>query len=136
MFSLVMVKENISFAEAMRWLAKRAGLSTPALSAEDLRHFEEERSIEDALSLATQFFHQELGRDGDLARRCRSYLDKRGASVESIEELKLGAASGTGLLGFLRSQGVADEVSLKAGLVEERDGRLVDFFRDRSSSPA
>jgi DNA primase len=49
-FDLVMAKENLSFREALRWLARRANLPLPTLSPEELRRFEEERSIEDALS--------------------------------------------------------------------------------------
>ena len=134
-FDLVMARENLLFPEALCWLAKRANMPLPSLSPDDLRHVEEERVTEDALSLATEFYHQQLMGDTPLARWCRDYLQKRGVTSESIQELKLGVASGSGLLDFLHSQGIKEEIALRAGLLKERNGKLVDFFKGRIIFP-
>lgn len=134
-FNLVTVKENLSFLDALRWLARRASLSLPGQSPEDLKQLEEERSIEDALSLATEFYHRRLMADAPLGRWCWNYLYKRGVTSEGAEEFKLGVASGSGLLDFLRSQGVKDETALRAGLIKDHNGKLVDFFKGRIAFP-
>jgi DNA primase len=134
-FDLVMARENLLFPEALRYLAKRANVPFPSSSPEDLRQAEEERDVQDALSVATEFYHQQLVGDTPLAHWCWDYLHKRGVASESIQELKLGVASGSSLLDYLRSQGIKEEIALRAGLVKDHDGELVDFFKERIIFP-
>jgi len=104
-FDLVMAREGLSFPEALRLLAKRANVSLPRVSAEHIRQFDDERAGQDALSLATGFYHQQLMENTKLALWCMDYLHKRGVTHDSIKELRLGVASGSGLIDFLRSKG-------------------------------
>jgi len=134
-FDLVMAKENLAFPEVLRWLAKQVNLPFPSLSPGELKQLEEERAITDTLSLATEFYHRKLMEDSSLARWCQGYLYKRGVTSDSVQELRLGFASGSGLLDFLHSRGVEDEIALRSGLVKERSSRLLDFFKGRIVLP-
>jgi DNA primase len=49
-FSFVMLKECLSFAEALRFLARRANIPLPELSPEKLKQLEEQQVIENALT--------------------------------------------------------------------------------------
>ena len=135
-FDLVMAREGLSFAEALRLLLKRARVSLPAVSPEYIGQLENERAVQDALSLAMGFYHQQLMENTKLALWCMDYLHKRGVTHDSIKELRLGVASGSGLLDFLRSKRVQTEVALRAGLAKQLpNGKLVDFLTGRIIFP-
>lgn len=134
-FSFVMRKEHLSFREALNKLAVQASLPEPSLDAEALRKAKEAREIENAKALAAYFYHQQLMGDTPIGDWSQRYLAGRGVTRESIEDLQLGVASGSGLLDFLRSRGVDDSVTKRAGLVTERNGQLREFMQGRIVFP-
>ena len=131
-FNLVMNKEGISFSEALTQLAARANIN---LETKHSAEWEERRSVVDALTIATDYYHQSLLQDTPPAKLCRQYLNKRHVLPESIETLKIGFASGHGLLAYLKERGVTDSIAIKAGLMREDTGSLREFFYGRFIFP-
>jgi DNA primase len=131
-FDFVQKVENLSFMEAARWLARRAGLSLRG--AKDQSQTE---SLELVHEEAARFFQARL-HDSEGAK-ARAYLEGRGISPKSIEAFRLGYAAPQWeeLSRHLRARGFAEELLVKAGLVVRRqDGAgCYDRFRDRIIFP-
>jgi len=134
-FNLVMSRESLNFLEAVRFLASRANIAVEQLSEVQVANIKHSRAIGDTLTLATEYYHQLLTADTHLGMWCRSYLQKRGITAESMIELRLGASSGSGLLVFLYNHGISEELARKAGLVSERSGKLKEFLYGRIVFP-
>lgn len=126
--------ESVEFPDALRDLAKRAGVTLPEWKPEE----ETERAgllavIEDA----ARFFEAALRHP--VGERARAYLAKRGLEEKTLVEFRIGyaPASWEALVKGLRSKGHADERIAAAGLAVASDkGRgLYDRFRDRVMIP-
>ena len=90
-FSFIMKRENIEFGEALRLLAKRAGVELaprgPAETAEEKR----KERLREINAAATQYFHNLLLQSEEGARG-REYLDRREIAPETINAFQLGYA--------------------------------------------
>ena len=87
---------------------------------------------------AIWFHHQLL--QSPAAQYCRSYLDSRGVSSESIAHWRLGyAPDGDALTHYLLGAGYSDKELVEAGLAREREanrgGGLYSYFRNRLIFP-
>ena len=128
--------DKVTFPEAVRVLAARAGLPVP--EAPDLRQDADSQRERDALlkihEVAAAWFREQLGTDaGVLARR---QLTERSVSAEIVERLGIGFAPVTGLKARLLKHGFELPMLLKSGLVSQRDeGTVVDRFRNRLMIP-
>ncbi|RVT96192.1 DNA primase [Rhodovarius crocodyli] len=127
--------EGLPFREAVERLAAEAGMDVPQDSPKAAQRAEEAKSLQDVLAAAQDAFTRRLklpeGAEG------LAYLRKRGLSDETIARFGLGwSGSGRGALtADLRAQGITPEQMLAAGLLLERDGRLVDLYFDRVTFP-
>src|SRR5262249_18218792 len=95
--------EGISFPEAVRRLAAKAGVSLP--QAEPDPQAQERARLQKLNTLAMTYFQRCLwGNAGGMAR---GYLDERGLSKEIAQQFRLGFAPpwNTGLARFLAGQG-------------------------------
>lgn len=135
-FDYVMRKSGGSFMEALRALARRAGVEVPGGEdpqlAEELTRICERRRIEVLLTAAAGYYHRVL----PSKIRQKWYREHYGFTDETIDNLLLGWADGhlfehlTGLLG------ATPEEALATGLfVRLQGGRVEDFFRDRLVFP-
>ncbi len=126
--------EGISFPEAVRRLAARAGVSLP--QAEQDPQAQERAQLHKLNTLAMTYFQRCLwGKAGEIAR---GYLDERGLTKEIAQQFRLGFAPSwnTGLARFLASQGADLEKATALGLVGKRtDGQYYDKFRHRLMFP-
>src|SRR5256714_6689335 len=130
--------DKVSFPDAVRQLAARAGMQVP--EAEDAKHdFESQREREAILKaheVAGAWFREQLAAPvGGAARRL---LRDRGMSAETIEMLGMGyAPSGRDdLRARLTGEGFAEGLLVRSGLVLQReDGHLRDRFRNRLMIP-
>jgi len=137
-FTLVMEKENLGFAEALAHLAEKYHIPLPdkkRLSPQALKLEEQLRKIcESALA----FFKKSL-RDTAEGKKALEYLKTRGLSEALIEEFQLGYApnSWDALSGFFKTKGVAPALLEKAGLVlpGRKLGEFYDRFRGRAIFP-
>ncbi|MBR3436907.1 MAG: DNA primase, partial [Lachnospiraceae bacterium] len=135
--SFVMEYENLSFPEAVKMLAERAGMSvpedriTPAARAEKDLRAELLRAHKDAAVFYVNVLRSEAGKAG------LTYLRRRGLTDETILHFGLGYSSTRpdALYRYLRKKGYSDDILKETGLVllSEKGGR--DRFWNRVMFP-
>jgi DNA primase len=123
-FNFLMKYENISFPEAVRMLAKRAGISLPKITKtgkEEIQTKEKER-LYHLNELVANYFHNLLLKSPQ-GKKAYEYLKERGLHKESIEKFKLGYApfSWDRLLFHLRERGFERELLTKGGLLTSQE---------------
>lgn len=130
--SFVSKYENLAFNEAVNVLAKKAGISLAADSA-DRKVFQKEEKIRAALRDASSFFVKKLAESGV----ARDYLEKRGINRESLDLFRVGYAppGWHNLLRHMRSAGYGDSVIKEAGLAVAGEKGVYDMFRHRIIFP-
>jgi DNA primase len=138
LFTLVMEKENLSFPEALRFLAEKYNIQLPEKRkfSPQLLKLEEKlyKISEDSLA----FFRKNLynTKEGENARE---YLRKRGISEEIIQNLKIGYAlnSWDALLNYFQRKNISPSLLENAGLVLRRTKKEghYDRFRGRIIFP-
>ncbi|MCK4994003.1 MAG: DNA primase [Candidatus Omnitrophica bacterium] len=137
-FSFVMKNERMEFPEAVKFLADKVGVRIVTESEKDLGVKQSGATILYKLNeLAAEYFHQNLLKSPS-ALKARDYLGKRGLSNESVNDFRLGFAPDLwdGLLTFLRSKKINDNLLLNSGLViKNAQGRIYDRFRNRVMFP-
>ncbi|MCD4819326.1 MAG: DNA primase [Candidatus Cloacimonetes bacterium] len=125
--------EKISFYEALKKLAERAGVKL-----QNDRQNPEKKSQHDILYLIYQktnnFFRDNLVKHGSFAR---DYLESRSVSKETIEKLELGYSlnSYTALYNHLFKNKFNPNDLLKSGLFNKSANGTIDVFRDRLMFP-
>lgn len=135
-FKFVMKIEGIEFVEALRILAKKAGV---VLKAQDPQLANERTTLQDICIQATRFFQNNL--ESKSGTEALTYLKNRGLTNETIKEFQIGYAQSSwdGLYNFLTMKGYKPDVIEKAGLilVSEKSGtkKYFDRFRDRIMFP-
>lgn len=138
LFTLVMEKENLSFPEALRFLAEKYNIALPEKRkfSPQLAKLEEKLTKISEDSLA--FFRKNLfnTKEGENAQE---YLRKREISEELIQKLKIGYAlnSWDALLSFFQRKDISPSLLEKAGLVLRRTKKEghYDRFRGRIIFP-
>ena len=134
--SFIMEIENLSYPDAVRFLAKRAGLEVP----EDGEYQSQYKLKERLWALnkqAARFFHAQL--KTPQAGEVRAYIAKRGLSADTVTRFGLGFAPNqwSALLDAMTAKGFTKEELLEAGLVlqNKTKGTLYDRFRNRLMFP-
>src|SRR5262249_2694048 len=130
-FGFVMRQDRLSFPEAVRALAKSAGVTLPETGPREPGESGREELVH-AMGLASPFLSPALW--GPRGERARRYLDERGIQTEVAQRFALGYApdSWDTLIGALRREGVSDDTLVNAGLAVAREGGgIYDRFRGR-----
>ena len=135
--SFIMQYENLTFPEAVQFLAKRAGVTLP-----ERPYTEEEKKAQDLKSqlleihkaAATHYYQLLHTREGERAYR---YLKGRRLTDETIRHFGLGYSSRQPgeLYRFLRSRGYKDDVLKQSGLVTIEEKHTRDKFWNRAMFP-
>ena len=135
--SFIMQYENLTFPEAVRFLAGRAGVTLP-----ERPYTEEEKKAQDLKSqlleihkaAATHYYQLLHTREGERAYR---YLRDRRLTDETIRHFGLGYSSRQPgeLYRFLRSKGYKDEILKESGLVTIEEKHTRDKFWNRAMFP-
>jgi DNA primase len=148
-FSFVMKREGVSFSEALRILADRAGIVLEPRRGKEITPTggqDVKRTLYQAHAWAEQQYHEFLltAREADPARR---YLAERGITIDSIKRFHLGFApdSWDWLLKRGRETAFTPQVLETVGLVARRSsggghydrfrGRVLFSIRDPQSRP-
>lgn len=136
-FTFLMEHEGMSFVEAVRHLADRAGVPIRETRS-DHRRDEMER-LNYAHEVAVEYYQQLLN-DPKYKVVLDNYLmNKRGMNLESIQEFKLGLSgeSWDGLLTYAARKDIKPEEMTRAGLTgrSEQRGTYYDRFRQRLMIP-
>ena len=126
--------EGLSYPDAVRALAKRAGMEVPEDEQYQNRYHQQERLW--ALSKeAARFFHAQLyspaGAEG------LAYAQKRGMPKSTLTKFGIGFAPDTwsSLCDAMKQKGYTEEELKLAGLVSEKNGHIYDRFRNRLMFP-
>ncbi len=138
-YAFLMEHEGLSFLEAVRFLADRAGIALPRPGAEGGRGEDAAREATlRATRAALDWFRKNLA-DRARGAAAREYLARRGIGADAIETFAIGYAlpEWDALLKHLARLGFAPEMLERAGLVvrRERGGGFYDRFRDRVIFP-
>lgn len=136
--SFVMKKEGLTFNEAVRELARRAGIQLEARSDEQKKSENREQRLRDACAAAADFFHRLL-LTAPQAGNCRKYVaERRKLTDATIAQWQMGysLAGYDALMTHLAERGFAADELVDAGLVVQNDeGRRYDRFRGRLMIP-
>ncbi|MFW5868317.1 MAG: DNA primase, partial [Armatimonadota bacterium] len=135
-FSFVMKRDGLSFPEALRQLARRAGIQIESDPMATERRKRREL-LERANEIARDHFKRNLFTH-PAAEHARRYIADRGFSREMIDRFCLGFAldEWDDMLNKLASEGINPTVAEEAGLVKPGDrGGHYDTFRNRIIFP-
>src|SRR5262245_51819176 len=130
--------ERVTFPEAIKIVAEKAGVALPRMVDDD-RFEARKRDSDQVIELnqwALQWWQDQL--QSNAARAVRDYLKQRGLSDETAQTFKLGFApdSWEALSTHLRQKGATQEQLEKSGLVVKKDeGGSYDRFRGRLIFP-
>jgi len=135
-FKFLMLRERVSFPEAIEMLARRFGVPVPEGRVEPGPDRKEREEMLALMEAAAQHFTRTLWAAPGAS--AREYLLGRGFRKETLERIRAGAARDAwdDLLGALRGK-FAPGLLQKAGLVLERQGKEghYDRFRNRAVFP-
>ena len=128
--------EGLSYPDAVRALAKRAGLEVPEDEQYQSRYRQQERQW--ALHKeAARFFHSQLY--APVGQEALNYALGRGMNKYILTTFGVGYApdSWDGLVTALRKKGYTDDEIRQSGLVSisKKNGNIFDRFRDRLMFP-
>ncbi len=138
-FGFLMRQDRLTFPEAVRTLAKQAGVALPDERGREAADSGREELFR-IMALAGEFYAEQLWKPA--GERARGYLDTRGIDPEVAKRFNLGYAPDgwDGLLTMMRSERVTPEALEQVGLVIRRDsgsghydrfrGRLMFTIRD------
>ena len=130
--TFIMEYENYTFAEALKFLADRAGIALPEIeySAEARKQDDLKARILEVNKEAAKFYYCRLKSDQGAAGH--QYLTSRGLSEETIKKFGLGYAV-TGrdhIYRHLKGKGFPDDLLRQCGLfnIDERYGMMDKFW--------
>ncbi len=143
-FKYVMKKEGWDFAEALRYLAERAGVQLKPPTAQEQAAAEEHDDLRNLLEEALTFYRHNL-MNSPAGQAALEYLhQKRSLQNDTIEAFGLGYAPNAweAAMAHFKSKGFTVEQLLACGLVTEREpgessqkSGVYDRFRNRLMFP-
>ena len=125
--------EKLTFIEALKNLAQRAGIVVPERDNTRVVSTKRELLLQ-VYSLAKEFFKENLFEHG---ASVLEYLKERQISPETAKSLELGYAlnSNSGLKNNLLKAGINVDILKESGLFGNYQGNLTDQFRERLMFP-
>jgi len=135
-FKFVMEIEGVEFGDALRILAKKAGVELKPISPEYQKLKTKRQRLYEICEWACKFFEKQL--EGKTGKEVVKYLTGRGISEESIKKWRIGWAPETkkALIDFLVKKGYKKDEVEKAGLVIKTESHeYFDRFRGRIIFP-
>ena len=128
--------EGLSYPDAVRALAKRAGMEVPEDEQYQSRYRQQER-LWALHKEAARFYHSQLY--APVGANALQYAAGRGMPKSILTKFGIGYApdSWTALVDWLRGKGYTDQELRDSGLVtvSRKNGNLFDRFRDRLMFP-
>ena len=133
--TFIMKIENLTFPEAVKLLAQRAGMEVPAYRNKDSGYAKRKTRIYEMNRIAANYYYTNLFKGKD--KTGLQYFANRKLTPQTIKKYGLGYASDSWneLTDLLRSKGYADEEMADAWLAGMKNGRTFDMFRKRVMFP-
>ena len=137
-FKFIQEIDRVTFIEAVKFLAERAGIALPERSGPSREETEATDELYRANDLAQKYFHHLLIND-KVGTSAREYLQTRSLTGETIERFGLGYAppEWDALLKVAGRRGLSPQILERAGLALPRStgSGHYDRFRDRIAFP-
>lgn len=136
-FSFIMQMDNLSFPEAARLLAARAGVKIPEQQRTSPAEDDLKANIYWLNNLAAKYYVYCLNNTGP-GQKALEYLYKRGIEQKTVDQFMLGYAPARwdGFFNFARKKGVSSDLLVQSGLVSPGKERgYYDRFRNRIIFP-
>jgi DNA primase len=134
-FVFVQEMEGMDFAEALKHLARKAGVE---LKGSDPRLNSQKLKVQEVVRAAARLYNRVL-LESNVAQPARDYLTKRGLTDDTIDRFQLGYAPAEWdfLYTTLKKQNVPEELLFQAGLTvrREKGSGFYDRFRGRVMFP-
>ena len=137
-FGFIMKAEDLTFPEAVRWLAERAHIDIVEIGGTPGPSLSRKARLKDICKATAEFYHLQLMRNpSPAAASARDYLSGRGLGGEVPNRWNLGFAPGRGeLTRKLTGLGFKPDEMIEANVCSRtRDGKLRDRFYDRIMFP-
>lgn len=136
-FSFLMKYDSLTFPEAAKVLADRAGIDVPDIEISDEKRHEADlkNNIYEINAKAARYFHYLLGtKDGDAAK---AYFAKRELEDKTVTSFGLGFSSmrKDALYQYLKKEGCSDDILKETGLFVYDERGVHDRFRNRVMFP-
>lgn len=133
-FKFLMLKENLTFPEALERLAREVGVELPKRPADERREQGRERLLR-VTAFATKFFQRSLW-ETPAGATAREYLVQRKITEETAQSFSLGYAPPEGLARALEKAGAPLGDAEAIGLIGRSNrGAWFDRFRHRLMFP-
>jgi len=137
--NFLMKHEQITYPEALRWLAKKYNIEIQEreLNEEEKREQSERESMFIVNEWARDYFHAILQNDVDGQAIGKQYFRSRGIRDDIIEKFQLGFAltKRDALVNEARRKGYQDEFLVKTGLCIQNEHGVYDRFAGRAIFP-
>lgn len=137
--SFVMEHENISYVEALRFLAKKyhIEIEEKAPSQEQIVQQNKREALQVITNWAADWFKEQLHKTAEGKNIGLSYFRERGFTDSVIERFSLGysPADRSALSKTALQKGYKPEIITESGLSIERNGSFFDRFADRVMFP-
>ena len=137
--NFLMKHEQITYPEALRWLAKKYNIEIQerALTDDEKREQSERESMFVVNEWACQYFHEILKNDVDGIAIGKQYFRSRGIRDDIIEKFQLGFAltKRDALCNEAKRKGYKDEFLVKTGLAIQNERGIYDRFAGRAMFP-
>jgi DNA primase len=137
-FSFIIKKEGVDFAQALHLLANKAGVSLAAMTTPEKQTQNKERGKLFEINEATAEYYHHVLLNTSMGKMARDYVVKRKLSAETIKKFQLGFApeGWDTLKQYLKGKGYGETELLASGLLVERDDKnSYDRFRSRLIFP-
>ncbi len=136
-FSFIRKTENVSFIDAVRILAREAGMHVPEAGPRAQAKADKRVQMVEVMELAVQHFRQHL--KSAVGTEARNFLQRHLLNEASQDRFDIGFALETwqGLCDHLKAENVPDEMILDCGLAKpsSKGGKPYDTFRGRIMFP-
>ena len=133
--NFIMERENLDYPDAVRFLAKRAGMEVPEDGSRGSTYRRQER-LWTLCKEAARYFREQLF--SPAGEQARAYIVRRGLSPQTVARFGLGYSleNWSDLMDAMQKKGYTKEELLDAGLVvRSQKGSLYDRFRNRLMFP-
>ncbi|MDR1663201.1 MAG: DNA primase [Endomicrobium sp.] len=133
-FKFIMLMDNISWLEAIKKLAQKAGITIQETNR-NITKVSEKSKIFDILEKAGMFYHRCL-LESLSASNVRDYLKSRGITSNTINKFNLGFAPKGQLLQLASKKGRTADELVKAGLITKTErGTFFEYMSERIVFP-
>ena len=137
--NFLMKHEQITYPEALRWLAKKYNIEIQEreLTDDEKREQSDRESMFVVNEWACQYFHEILKNDVDGIAIGKQYFRSRGIRDDIIEKFRLGFAltKRDAMCNEAKRKGYQDEFLVKTGLAIQNERGIYDRFAGRAMFP-